>query len=110
MAKGPWILAPQTCQMYSQIIENSLSVFWNGPMGVYEREEFAHGSRSVAQALGQSRALSVVGGGDSGAVTLSCGLTDQMDHVSTGGGASLKFLSGEKLPGLEALKVRVPQP
>ncbi len=99
-------IEPKTEKLYADAIKEAGSVFWNGPMGVYEREAFAGGSIAMAKAMAESQAFTVIGGGDSAAAAIESGFSDQVDHISTGGGASLEFIQGIKLPGLEALKVR----
>ena len=97
-------IGPETAGRFAQIIHGSKTVFWNGPMGVFELAPFAAGTKTVAQALTEVAGLSVVGGGDSAAAVRALGFTDdQFGHISTGGGASLEFLEGKSLPGLEVL-------
>jgi phosphoglycerate kinase len=97
-------IGPASAQQFAQVISQSRTVFWNGPMGVFEFEAFAAGTKAVAQALTTVNGLSVVGGGDSAAAVRLLGFDDdQFGHISTGGGASLEFLEGKTLPGLEAV-------
>jgi phosphoglycerate kinase len=97
-------IGPQTAEHFAELIASSTTVFWNGPMGVFELAPFAAGTKTVAEALTKVSGLGVVGGGDSAAAIRQLGFTDdQFGHVSTGGGASLEFLEGKTLPGLEVL-------
>jgi len=96
-------IGPNTIRAYVAEIGRAKTIVWNGPMGVFEVPDFALGTIEVAKAVAGSGALSIVGGGDSVAALAQAGLTDKITHVSTGGGASLEFLAGQKLPGVEAL-------
>ncbi|MSZ95688.1 MAG: phosphoglycerate kinase [Actinobacteria bacterium] len=97
-------IGPESAELFAREIENSKTVFWNGPMGVFEIDKFAGGTRAVASALTKVSGLSVVGGGDSAAAVRILGFEDsQFGHISTGGGASLEYLEGKSLPGLEVL-------
>jgi phosphoglycerate kinase len=99
-------IGPETIMRFQGILKNAKTVIWNGPMGVFEDPRFAEGTRSVAQTLaeiGDQGAKVIIGGGDSAAAVEQMGFADKMDHVSTGGGASLEFLEGRTLPGVAAL-------
>ncbi|MBB3157998.1 phosphoglycerate kinase [Microbacterium proteolyticum] len=97
-------IGPRTAEIFADAIRGSRTVFWNGPMGVFEMKAFEAGTKTVAQALTEVDGLSVVGGGDSAAAVRQLGFADEaFGHISTGGGASLEFLEGKKLPGLEVL-------
>ena len=96
-------IGPRTIAAYRDAISGARMIVWNGPMGVFEVEPFAAGTLAVAQAVADSPATSIVGGGDTEKAIKTAGLSDRITHISTGGGASLEFLAGEKLPGVEAL-------
>jgi phosphoglycerate kinase len=102
-AKG-FDIGPGAAAAFSDVIMDARTVFWNGPMGVFEDPRFEAGTRTVAQAMAETKAFTVVGGGDSAAALAQFGLDDDVDHVSTGGGASLELLELGDLPGLEALR------
>ena len=102
-AKG-FDIGPGSAAAFTDIIMDARTVFWNGPMGMFEDERFASGTRTVAQAMADTKAFTVVGGGDSAAALAQFHLDDEVDHVSTGGGASLELLELGDLPGLEALR------
>jgi phosphoglycerate kinase len=96
-------VGPRTVAAYAEVIEGAGTVFWNGPMGAFELEPFAAGTRAVAAAVAAAPGTTVVGGGDSAAALAAFGLADRVDHLSTGGGAALELLEGRELPGVEAL-------
>jgi phosphoglycerate kinase len=96
-------IGPQTVDLFEGHISGASTIFWNGPMGVFEIDAFAKGTEGVARAVAESRATSVVGGGDSVAAVNKLGLEDRMSHISTGGGASLEYVEGKELPGIAVL-------
>jgi len=96
-------IGPETQKLYAQAVADAKIVFWNGPMGLFEERPFDEGTRSLAQALADTDAYRVVGGGDSAAAMAQLGFEDKVSHVSTGGGASIEFVSGMELPGVESL-------
>jgi phosphoglycerate kinase len=96
-------IGPQTIDQYIRIIARARTVFWNGPLGVFEVEKFSKGTLKIAEAVARSSAISIVGGGDSVAAVSKAGVSEKISHISTGGGASLEFIANETLPGLEAL-------
>jgi phosphoglycerate kinase len=97
-------IGPDSALTFGAAIRECKTIFWNGPMGVFEFPAFAHGTKVIAQALTEVDGISVVGGGDSAAAVRALGFTDdQFGYISTGGGASLEYLEGKELPGLKAL-------
>lgn len=110
---GEWIgldIGPETAATFADVIAEAATVFWNGPMGVFEDPRFAAGTQAVAQAVATTKAFSVVGGGDSASALKLFGLDGEVDHLSTGGGASLEFIEKGDLPGLVALRQSAARP
>ena len=96
-------IGPETVELYSKELENAETVLWNGPAGLFELDEFAIGTNAIAKKLSEISAVTIIGGGDSAAAVEKAGLSDKMTHISTGGGASLEFLEGKVLPGIDCL-------
>ena len=98
-------IGPRTVAAYGAALKKARMVFWNGPMGVFEKEAFANGTMAMARAVAEADAVTVVGGGESVEAVKASGYADRITHISTGGGASLEFISGAALPGVEVLRV-----
>lgn len=101
-------IGPRTIDLFKGVIETAGTVFWNGPMGVFESDLFDRGTLAIAAAMATTQAFTVIGGGDSAAAAEKAGIAEQVDHISTGGGASLELIEGKALPGIEALRLNHP--
>ncbi|MFP5245142.1 MAG: phosphoglycerate kinase, partial [Thermoanaerobaculia bacterium] len=97
-------IGPRTIRLYEEELKSAKLIFWNGPMGVFEKEQFAKGTIAMARAVANADAVTVVGGGESVEAIKASGYAERITHISTGGGASLEFISGAKLPGVEVLR------
>ena len=97
-------IGPKTMELFANEVKGAKTVVWNGPMGVFEFEKFAAGTKAVAAALSETSAITIIGGGDSAAAVVQLGFSDKMSHISTGGGASLEYLEGKGLPGIDAIQ------
>ena len=97
-------IGENTIELFSKYIKSAKTVVWNGPVGVFEFSSFAKGTGEIAKACAERGAVTIIGGGDSAAAVIQMGYEDKMTHISTGGGASLEYLEGKKLPGIEAIQ------
>ena len=100
-------IGSETVAKFGEVVDTAKTIIWNGPLGVYEFEQFAKGTLEIAQRVAESEAVSIIGGGDCVAAVHQAGVADRITHISTGGGASLEFLEGKRLPGIEALTDKV---
>jgi phosphoglycerate kinase len=103
-AQKAFDIGPHTVSRFTNELASARTIFWNGPMGVFEKEAFAKGTMAMARAVAESNAISVVGGGESVEAVKASGFANKITHISTGGGASLEFISGATLPGVEVLQ------
>src|SRR6266849_995878 len=101
-------IGPRTVAKFAEALKKARTIFWNGPMGMFEKEQFAKGTMAMARAVAEANAISVVGGGESVEAVKASGYADRISHISTGGGASLEFISGASLPGVEVLRIYQP--
>ena len=100
-------IGPETAKIFAEAVKSAKTVVWNGPMGCFEMPKFAEGTKVVAEALANTEAVTIIGGGDSAAAVNQLGFGDKMTHISTGGGASLEFLEGKELPGVAAANDKI---